>query len=154
RIPDSSCRIRPWQGAFRAAKSRAAPTLLHRSAWRHQDRAPQRKRGRSWRPLTRLASLATFSLQAGRRWSRRRAGFHQLEDDRIHQGLERGIDDIRRHADRGPAFARLVLAFDEHARDRRSAAVEDAHTEVRELQAVDIFLVLAEVLAQRKIERI
>src|ERR1700681_4266731 len=57
--------------------------------------------------------------------SRRRAGLHQLVDDRIHQRLERGVDDVGRHPDGGPALAALVLALDQDPRDRLGAGVED-----------------------------
>src|SRR5215468_1223954 len=82
------------------------------------------------------------------------AGPHQLVDDRIHQRLERGVDDIGRDADRGPTLAGLVGALDQHARHRLGAAVEDAHAVVGELETLDVFLVLAEVLAQREVEGI
>src|SRR6202035_4231131 len=74
-------------------------------------------------------SLSRFRLE----WSSsvpclpRRARLHQLVDDRIHQRLERGIDDVGRDADRGPMLAGLVLALDQHAGDRLGAAIEDAH---------------------------
>src|ERR1044071_2763352 len=86
--------------------------------------------------------------------SRRRAGFDQLVHDRIHQRLERGVDDIRRDADRGPALAGFVLALDQHARHRLGAAVEDTYAIVGQLQPADVFLVFSEILAQRDIERI
>ncbi|GCC47017.1 hypothetical protein chiPu_0031074, partial [Chiloscyllium punctatum] len=86
--------------------------------------------------------------------SRRRARLHQLVEHRIHQRLERGVDDIGRDADRGPALAGLVLAFDQNPRDRLGAAIEDTHAVVDQLQAIDVLLVLAEVLAQRDVERI
>ena len=41
-----------------------------------------------------------------------------------------------------------------HARHRFGAAIEDTHAVVDQLQALDIFLVLAEVLAQRDVERV
>src|ERR1700722_3059667 len=84
----------------------------------------------------------------------RGAGFDELLDDRIHQGLERGVDDVGRDADGGPALAVLVLALDQDPRHRPGAGVEDTHAVVREREAVDVALVLAEVLAQREVERI
>src|SRR6478609_8762589 len=86
--------------------------------------------------------------------SRWRARFHQLVDHRIHQRLERGVDDIGRDADRGPALAVLVLALDQHPRHRFRAAIEDTHAVIDQLQAFDVFLIFAEVLAQRDIERV
>src|SRR6202035_583159 len=83
---------------------------------------------------------------------RRRAGLHQLVDDRIHQRLERGVDDVGRHPNGGPALAVLVLALDQDARDRLGAGVEDTHPVVSEFEAPDVGLVLAEVLAQREVE--
>src|SRR5215510_13255122 len=85
--------------------------------------------------------------------SHRRASLHQLVDDRVHQRLERGIDDIGRYPDRGPALAALVLAFDQHPGHRLRAGVEDTHAVIGELEAADVALVLAEVLAQRHVER-
>src|SRR5580658_6371142 len=79
----------------------------------------------------------------------RRARLHQLVHDRIHQRLERGVDDVARDADRRPMLAGLVLALDQHAGDRLGAAVEDAHAVVGEVEALDILLVLAQILAQR-----
>ena len=84
----------------------------------------------------------------------RRAGLHQLVDDRIHQRLERRIDDIGRHADRGPTLALLVLALDQHPRHRFRAAVEDTHAIIDQLQPLDVSLVFAKILAQRDVERI
>src|SRR4051812_6902467 len=92
--------------------------------------------------------METWSIMA----SRRRAGLDQLVHDRIHQRLERGIDDVGRDADRGPALPRFVLALDQHARYRFGAAIEDTHTIVGELETLDVFLILAEVLAQRDVE--
>src|SRR5438128_8842000 len=86
--------------------------------------------------------------------SSRRAGAHELVDDRIHQRLERGVDDVGRDADRGPALAGLVLALDQHPRHRLGAAVEDAYAIIGELEPLDVALVLAEVLAQREVERV
>src|SRR5712691_7984055 len=54
---------------------------------------------------------------------RRRAGPHELVDDRIHQRLERGVDDVGRDADRGPALAGLVLALDQDAGHRLGATI-------------------------------
>src|ERR1700692_1398720 len=101
-------------------------------------------------------SLSRFCLEwsSSAPCSPRRAGFDQLVHDRIHQRLERGVDDVARDADRGPMLAGLVLALDQHAGDRLGAAVEDAHAIVREIEALDVFLVLAEILAQREVERV
>src|SRR3954465_6227501 len=82
----------------------------------------------------------------------RRARLHQLVDHRIHQRLERGVDDVGGHPDRSPAVAVLVLALDQGARDRAGAAVEDTDAIVYQRQAFDIFLVLAEILAQSDVE--
>src|SRR5580692_12799908 len=84
--------------------------------------------------------------------SRGRAGFDQLVDDRIHQRLERGVDDVGRDSDRGPALAALVAALDQHPRHRLGAAVENAHPVVGELEPLDMALILADVLAQRDVE--
>src|SRR4029077_18305143 len=86
--------------------------------------------------------------------SHRRARLDQLVDDRIHQTLERRVDDVGRDADRGPALAGLVLALDQHARDSLGAAVEDAYPIVGEIEGIDIFLILAKVLAQREVYRV
>ena len=84
--------------------------------------------------------------------SRRRSRLHQLVDDRIHQRLERRIDDVRRHPDGGPVLAVLVLALDQNPRHRLGAGVEDTHAVVGEIEPLDVALVLAEVLAQREVE--
>ncbi len=47
-----------------------------------------------------------------------------------------------------------VGGFDQNAGDRLRAAVEDTHLEVGELEIVDLVLVLAEILAQREVERV
>src|SRR6266849_7071347 len=86
--------------------------------------------------------------------SRRRTGLDELIDDRIHQRLERSIDDVRRDTDRGPAFTGLVLTLDENTGDRAGAAVENTHAIVGQLEAFDITLILAEILAQGHVERI
>src|SRR6516165_5268276 len=86
--------------------------------------------------------------------SRGGAGLHELVDDRIHQRLERGVDDVGRHPDGGPAFAAFVTALDQDARHRLGAGIEDTHAVVGEFQAADVALVLAEVLAQGEIERV
>src|SRR5262252_5901220 len=83
---------------------------------------------------------------------RRRAGPHELVDDRIHQRLERGVDDVGRDAHRGPALPGLVLALDQDAGHRLGAAIENAHAVVCQLEPADIALILAQVLAQRQIE--
>src|SRR6516164_2962909 len=85
---------------------------------------------------------------------RRRPGPHELVDDRIHQRLERGVDDVGRDADRGPALPGLILALDQDAGHRFGAAIENAHAVVGELEPADIALILAQVLAQRQIERV
>ena len=46
------------------------------------------------------------------------------------------------------------VEFDQDARDRLRAAVEDTHLEVGEHEVGDLFLVFAEILAQRQIERV
>src|SRR5438094_7695254 len=66
--------------------------------------------------------------------SSRRAGLDELVDDGIHQRLERGIDDIGRHADRGPMLAGLVLALDQHPRHGFGSGVEDTDAIVGQLQ--------------------
>src|SRR5271170_794526 len=86
--------------------------------------------------------------------SSRRAGFHELINDGIHQRLERSVDDVGGNADRGPAVAGLVGALDQHPRDRLGAAVENAHAVIGEFKSLDVALILAKVLAQREIERI
>ncbi len=48
----------------------------------------------------------------------------------------------------------LVVAFDQHARHRLGAALEDTHAVIDELEALDLLLVLAEILAQRQVERV
>ena len=58
----------------------------------------------------------------------------ELVDDRIGQRLERGIDDIRRHAHRGPAIALAVGAFHHDAGHRLGAAGEDAHLVIHQPQ--------------------
>src|SRR5690606_13196351 len=57
-------------------------------------------------------------------------------------------------ADGGPAVAAAVAAFDQYTGDRARAAVEDAHLEVDQLEILDPVLVAAEVLAQRRVERV
>ena len=52
---------------------------------------------------------------------------------------------------RSPSSSSLSI---KHARDRIGAAVEDTHLVVDELEIVDVALILAEVLAQRDVERI
>src|SRR5437868_14737363 len=69
--------------------------------------------------------------------SRRRAGLHQLVDNRIHQRLKRGVDDIRRYADRGPALAHLVFALDQVTGYGFGAAVKDPHTVVVPFHSFD-----------------
>src|SRR5258707_12864140 len=86
--------------------------------------------------------------------SRRRVRFHELVHDRIHQGLERGIDYVWRHPDRGPAFAIFVTAFDQHPRYGLRTAIEDTHAVVGEFKPVDELLITTEVLAQRHVERV
>ncbi len=61
---------------------------------------------------------------------------------------------LGRHPDGGPALAVLIFAFDQHARHGLGAGIEDTHAVVGELQPGDIFLILAEVLAQRAIQRV
>src|SRR5262249_46986602 len=85
---------------------------------------------------------------------RRRPGPHELVDDRIHQRLERGIDDVGRDADRGPALAGLILALDQDAGHRLGATIENAHAVVGQLEPADIALILPEILAQSEIERV
>src|SRR5882672_12839847 len=91
------------------------------------------------------AACPIFVATSERAASRRRAGLDQLVDDRVHQRLERGIDDVGRDADRHPALAVLVLALDQHAGHRLRAGVEDTHAIVGELEAIDVALVLAEI---------
>src|SRR4051794_8592138 len=69
--------------------------------------------------------------------SPRCARLYQLVEYRIHQRLERGVDDVGRDADRGPSLALLVLALDQHPRDRLGAAIEDTDAIVDQLQAID-----------------
>src|SRR6266850_712694 len=86
--------------------------------------------------------------------SRRRAGLDQLVNNRIHQRLKRPVDDVGRNADGGPALALLVFALDQHPRYRLGAAIEDTDAVVDQLQAFDVFLVFAEILAQRDVKRV
>src|SRR5262245_22559092 len=51
----------------------------------------------------------------------------QFEDDRVGQRLEGGIDNIGRHADREPAIALAVAAFDQNPGRGSRAAIEDTH---------------------------
>src|SRR5215216_7076897 len=81
--------------------------------------------------------------------SRRGAGLDQFVDDRIHQRLERRVDDVRRYAHRGPVLAVLVLALDQHARYGLGAGIEDPHAIIRKLESVDVLLIVSEVLGQR-----
>src|SRR5205807_407585 len=67
--------------------------------------------------------------------SRRRAGFNQLVDHRIHQRLKRGVDDIGGHADRGPSLALLVFALYQHPRHGFGSAIEDADAIIDQLQS-------------------
>src|SRR5260370_21378918 len=85
--------------------------------------------------------------------SGRSAGSDQLVHDRIHQGLERRVDDVGRNSHGGPALAGFVLALDQHAGDRFSSGIENAHPIVAEVEALDVLLILAESLAQVEIER-
>src|SRR5260370_30263649 len=112
------------------------------------DRARRRERG--WTPRRRRAGGKSYELLP----LPRRAGADERVDDRVHQRLERGVDDVGRDADRGPALSGLVLAVDQDARHRLGAAIENAHAVVGQLEPADIALILAEVLAQRKIERV
>src|SRR5580658_11097082 len=84
--------------------------------------------------------------------SRRSARLHKLVDDRIHQRLERRVDDVRRDPDRRPTIAGFVGTLYQHARDGLGTGIEDTHTVIRELQSRDVALVFPKVLAQRKIE--
>src|SRR5262249_24979135 len=81
-----------------------------------------------------------------------RVGAHELENDRIHQRLERRFNDIRRHPNRRPALARFVAAFDQHAGHRAAAPIEDSDPIVGQFETGDERLVFAEILAQRKVE--
>src|SRR5579871_4213710 len=83
----------------------------------------------------------------------RRARFDELVDNRVHQRLERCIDDIGRDTDGTPRLALLVGAFDQNPRHGLGAAIEDTHAIIDQLEAFDEFLVLAEVLAQCDVER-
>src|ERR1700722_3950424 len=80
---------------------------------------------------------------------RRDTDLKQPIGDRVDQRLERGVDDVAGHPDRRPGVAVSIAELDQNARHRIRAALEDAQFEV-----LDIFLVDAEVLAQRKIERV
>src|SRR3954463_8214594 len=113
--------------------------------------APSRRMARMYSP-----SFEThrFAMLLRMRPSGRRTRLDELVDDGIHQRLERGIDDIGRHADRGPMLAGLVFALDQHPRHGFSARVENTDAVVGQLQPLDELLVLAEVLAQRHVERI
>src|SRR6202030_1809853 len=115
----------------------------------------------TWSIMKALANSLTGHSGAAKRRpgmmafsSRRRPRLHQLVDDRIHQRLERGVDDVGGHADRGPVIAVLVGALDEHARHRLCAGVEDADSIIGEFEPGDVALILAEVLAQREVERV
>src|SRR5437763_7517514 len=79
---------------------------------------------------------------------------HQLENYRVGESLEGGIDDIGRDADGEPALAFGVAAFDQNAGGSSRSAIEDTHLVVGKLEIVDEALIFAEVLAQRHIERI
>src|SRR5262249_48599535 len=68
--------------------------------------------------------------------------------------LEGGIDDIRRHADGGPAVALPVPALDQNPRHGVGAGGEDTHLVVDELEIVDVALIAAEILAQRPVRRV
>src|SRR5258708_19907191 len=83
------------------------------------DRARLRERGMN--PRRRRADGKSYELLP----LPRRAGAHELVDDRVHQRLERGVDDVGRDADRGPALSGLVLALDQDARHRLGAARPD-----------------------------
>ena len=78
----------------------------------------------------------------------------QLVVDRVDQRLEGRVDDIGRNADRRPAFALAVGAFDEHARHRVGAALKHAHAIIDEPHVLDKALIGAKILAQREIERV
>ena len=78
----------------------------------------------------------------------------QLEDDRVGQRLEGGIDDIGRDADGEPAIALAIAAFDQNPGGGSRSAIEDTHLVVDKFEIIDIALVLAEVLAQRHVERV
>ncbi len=78
----------------------------------------------------------------------------QLPVDRVEQRLEAGVDDIRAHADGGPAPPPAIFAVDDHARDRLGATLGDAHLEVDQLHVVDTGLVRAKILTQRLGERV
>src|SRR3974390_1998297 len=71
-------------------------------------------------------ALLAMTVRSGF-YSSRCAGFHQLVDDRVHQRLERGINDVGRYPDRCPALAPFVRTFDQNPRHRLGAAIEDAH---------------------------
>src|SRR6516165_9485573 len=129
------------------------------------DRARARKLGVTAHPrggeggLSRVAPKASPLARVRRTkyevWPlRRRPGPHELVDDRIHQRLERGVDDVGRDADRGPALPGLILALDQDAGHRLGAAIENAHAVVGQLEPADVALILAQVLAQRQIERV
>ncbi|MNT63837.1 hypothetical protein D3C72_2016840 [compost metagenome] len=77
------------------------------------------------------------------------AVLQELEDDAVHQRLERGVDDVVGNAHRPPARARAIGRFDQNAGDRLGPAIEDTDLVVRKLQVFDFGLVLAEILAQR-----
>src|SRR5262249_7516026 len=63
-------------------------------------------------------------------------------------------DDVRRDTDRRPTLAVLVLTLDQDAGDGPGSAIEDTNAIVRQPEALNKLLVLAEVLAQRDVERI
>src|SRR5262249_40048937 len=60
----------------------------------------------------------------------------------------------RRAAAGGPATPGPVLALDQDAGTRLGAAIENAHAVIGELEPADIALILAQVLAQGKVERV
>src|SRR6185437_6560417 len=99
---------------------------------------------RNWR---KLSAPDAFSLPKGRETLSWRSGFDQLVDDRIHQRLERSVDDVGRHPDRRPMIAGLVLAFDQDPGHGLRTAVEDAHAIIDEFQPGDEALTFAEILA-------
>src|SRR4029453_8372856 len=72
----------------------------------------------------------------------------QLENDRVGQSLERGIDDVGRYADRKPPFPFGIAAFDQNAGGGSRSAIEDTDLVVGKFKIVDETLILAEILSQ------
>src|SRR5664279_5154833 len=105
-----------------------------------------------WRVLPSSAGVsaavaANLHQPSARALGRFGAGPEQLVDDGIVQRLERGVDDVLRHADGKPRVAGGIGGLDQDAGDGPGAAVEDAHLVVDEFEVGDGVAIDAEVLA-------